>query len=256
MQNQDSLWQFSDFQYHWIPHNSTINMPVILLATCLHAQVCNLFSPGNLASFGAVQFSNTFFWTSDLLCQYWFHPLQPSNSMLIDKDGSQAPFSLCRPLASPLLLQPQTPSPALIILPERRKVCFVNLDISCTSLLSLVSKLSYTIPDICLQMEWKHLRYEQTNEFNQPWKYNREFSVIQSAGTAWGFVCAVCTEWTDCISWPYLCSHIHYSETLGSLSRMYLENNWQQKQLPEFIISWVSHLSARLNPNSFSAFAF
>lgn len=48
-------------------------------------------------------------------------PLQPSNSMLIDKDGSQAPFSLCRPLASHSLLQPQTPSPALIILPERRK---------------------------------------------------------------------------------------------------------------------------------------
>lgn len=66
--------------------------------------------------------------------------------MFIDKDGSLGPFSLCRPLASPLLLQPQTPSPALIILPERRKVCFVNLDISCTSLFSLVSKLSTQFP--------------------------------------------------------------------------------------------------------------
>lgn len=60
------------------------------------------------------------FWTSDLLCQYWFHPLQPSNSMFIDKGGDKNHFSLSSTL-SPLLLQPQTPSPALIILWKKKK---------------------------------------------------------------------------------------------------------------------------------------
>lgn len=33
-------------------------------------------------------------------------------------------------------------------------------------------------------MELMYLRYEQTNEFNQPWKYNREHSVAQTV-KAW-----------------------------------------------------------------------
>lgn len=93
MQNQDALWQFSDFQHHWILPNSTINMPVILLATCLHAQVRNLFGPGTLASFGAVVFQYIF-WTSDLLCQYWFHPLQPKQHTHRQRQKPSSIFSL------------------------------------------------------------------------------------------------------------------------------------------------------------------
>lgn len=94
-----------------------------VLATCLPSWVCNLFSPGNLASFWSSSVFQYIFWTSDLLYQYWFHPLQPSNSMLIDKGRPSSILSLSS-TCPPLLLQPQTPSPALIILPERRKSLF------------------------------------------------------------------------------------------------------------------------------------
>lgn len=125
-------------------------------------------------------------------------------SILIDKDRSQAEKQLC--FLSVVHTLPTLPSATnawalhLLSFQTERKACFVNLDISCTSLLSWVSKLPYTIPNICLQMERMYLRYEQTNEFNQPWKYNRECSVTQSTGMVWGFVSSTCTVWADCIS--------------------------------------------------------
>lgn len=47
------------------------------------------------------------------------------------------------------------------------------------ALFSLVSNLTYTVPNLSLQIERMYLRYEQINEFNQPWKYIRECSVAQ-----------------------------------------------------------------------------
>lgn len=101
---------------------------------------------------------------------------------------------------------------------QKKKVCVVDLDISRTSLLFSL-QLSLYNSNICLQIEWMYLRYEQANEFNQPRKHHRECLVTPSAGMAWCFVSATCTVWADCSSWLYLCSDIRFSKTLGSLSR-------------------------------------
>lgn len=110
-------------------------------------------------------------------------------STVTDKDESQGEEPLWFLSSSTFTAPPPAPNAGpctYYSFRQEKEVCFVDLDISCMSRLSLVSNLHYSTPNVCLQIECMCLSYEKTNEFNQPWKYDKEFSVAQRVQPCFG----------------------------------------------------------------------
>ena len=197
-------------------------MPVVLSATYLYDEVGNLFRPGDLASFGG----QIIFLGLQVSRASMGLTLSSPTSTLIDKDGSQVEVLLCFLSSSTFTAPPSATDAGLCTYYsswQKKKVYFVDLDISCMSA-QLVSNLPYTIPNICLQIERIYPRYEKSNEFNQLWETQQGMlSCSERTGMAWVFVSAAQTVWTNCATWLYLCSNIHYSKTPGALA----EHTWK-----------------------------
>lgn len=98
--------------------------------------------------------------------------LSSPTSALIDKAGSQVEEPLCFPS---IILYFYSPSFShkgwalhLLLFQTEEKSLFCwswhFLHVSA----QLISSLPYTIPNMCLQIEWMYLRYEKSNEFDQP----------------------------------------------------------------------------------------